>query len=98
MPRITIPLPYWMMPEWWQYVLDNSRATKSYWAIQIPEIIPDEVCEKLGFSDYEISFRSPLDWLKGVWCRATGHRGIEFFNPGGLEPNTNCRGCGENLG
>lgn len=34
-----------------------------------------------------------------IWCRTTSHKpGIVFFNPGGLEPDSHCRGCAENLG
>lgn len=36
-------------------------------------------------------------WLT-VWCRATGHRDVGWYNPGALEPDMDCLGCGENLG
>ena len=36
--------------------------------------------------------------LRRIWCRATGHRGVWFYNPGGLEPDMRCRGCNENIG
>jgi hypothetical protein len=33
------------------------------------------------------------------WCRAGGHKpGPTWFNPGGVEPDMHCRGCGENIG
>lgn len=33
-----------------------------------------------------------------VWCRLRGHPGIVYFNPGGLEPDTHCKRCGEDIG
>lgn len=41
---------------------------------------------------------SGVSWGKTAWCRATGHRGIIYWNPGGLEPDNHCRGCGEEIG
>ena len=38
-------------------------------------------------------------WLRVLWCRMRGHRsGVVWFNPGGLEPDMHCRGCGDDLG
>jgi hypothetical protein len=32
-----------------------------------------------------------------AWCRATGHRGQIYWNPGGLEPDNRCKGCMEEI-
>ncbi|MEK6833381.1 MAG: hypothetical protein AABY32_05015 [Nanoarchaeota archaeon] len=33
------------------------------------------------------------------WCRVKGHpHGIVFYNPNGLEPDTHCKDCGEDIG
>lgn len=37
-------------------------------------------------------------WLATAWCRMTNHRGEIFYNPGGLEPDHRCKGCGETIG
>lgn len=37
------------------------------------------------------------DW-HNAWCRARGHPGVFWYNPGGLEPDMHCRRCGEDLG
>lgn len=38
----------------------------------------------------------------GKWrvrfCRLRGHPGIVYFNPGGMEPDTSCTRCGEDIG
>jgi len=37
--------------------------------------------------------------LTNAWCRAKGHpAGIVFYNPGGLEPDTKCSNCEEDIG
>jgi hypothetical protein len=36
--------------------------------------------------------------LRNLWCRATGHRSIYWYNVGGTEPDTHCTGCGEDIG
>ncbi len=42
--------------------------------------------------------RSRWGW-RAFWCRLRGHpAGEVFFNVGGLEPNTHCRNCGDDLG
>jgi hypothetical protein len=33
------------------------------------------------------------------WCRAAGHpAGVWWHNPGGFEPDTTCKECGDDLG
>lgn len=33
------------------------------------------------------------------WCRVRGHPyGVGWYNAGGLEPDMQCRNCGEDLG
>lgn len=40
-----------------------------------------------------------VEYLIRVKCRWHGHpAGIVFYNPGGLEPNTHCSNCGEDIG
>lgn len=40
-----------------------------------------------------------VPWIKVIICRWQGHpAGIIFYNPGGLEPDYTCRGCGDDLG
>jgi len=46
---------------------------------------------------WQYLFEGRWTWRK-VWCRATGHRGVWFYNVGGLEPDMSCRGCDDNLG
>lgn len=37
--------------------------------------------------------------MVAFWCRMHGHpAGVEFYNPGGIEPNMHCRCCGDDLG
>ena len=38
-------------------------------------------------------------WLNTLRCRIKGHpRGEVFYNPGALEPNHHCVGCGDEIG
>lgn len=40
-----------------------------------------------------------LDWYNRIRCRMRGHpRGIIYYNPGGLEPDSHCKGCGDDIG
>lgn len=40
-----------------------------------------------------------VPWWRVIRCRWRGHpAGIVFYNPGGLEPDTTCRECGDNIG
>ena len=40
-----------------------------------------------------------VPWWRVIRCRWLGHpAGIVFYNPGGLEPDTTCRECGDNIG
>ncbi len=37
--------------------------------------------------------------LRAIICRAKGHpEGIVFYNPTGIEPDTSCKNCGDDLG
>ncbi len=37
--------------------------------------------------------------LRRLICRLKGHPpGVYFYNPGGMEPDMHCMGCGDNLG
>ena len=39
------------------------------------------------------------EYFRRVKCRWQGHpKGIVFNNPGGLEPDTHCSNCGEDIG
>lgn len=42
-------------------------------------------------------FERPVT-LRALWCRATGHRSVVYYNPGGWEPDYHCTGCGDDLG
>jgi hypothetical protein len=39
----------------------------------------------------------PRSWT-AFWCRAIGHQGPVWYNPGGTEPNMHCVNCGDDLG
>ena len=40
-----------------------------------------------------------VSWWTVFRCRAKGHLGgVEWYNPGGLEPNMYCKNCGDDLG
>lgn len=36
--------------------------------------------------------------MTAIICRWKGHAEVEWYNPGGLEPNMRCRRCGDDLG
>lgn len=47
-----------------------------------------------GFGNIKI-----IEKIKIIICRIKGHpNGIIYYNPGGWEPNTHCKDCGEDLG
>lgn len=40
-----------------------------------------------------------LDWWNRLRCRMRGHpAGTVYYKPGGLEPDTHCKGCGDDIG
>lgn len=42
-------------------------------------------------------FEKPWTWKK-VWCRLHGHpNGVWWFNSHGLEPDTHCKDCNDDL-
>lgn len=51
----------------------------------------------LSKSWWKYAFEKPWTWRK-VWCRITGHRGMVWFNSHGLEPDTRCKNCGDQIG
>lgn len=52
-----------------------------------------------GFPNYR-QYRSWSGLNKWTvrWCRLRGHPGMIFYNPGGLEPDTRCERCLEEMG
>ena len=85
---------YWLYPEWWQYVLDDSRANKEYGPCDQFIWI-----ENYWFEGYA---RNPLatfiNYLDRCECRAKGHPAGVVWYSNGLEPDMHCKGCGEDLG
>ena len=53
-------------------------------------------------SHYARGWRSDnrlVDWFYRIRCRLRGHpEGTVYYNPGALEPDTHCKGCGDDLG
>ncbi len=85
--------PYWLVPEWWSYVLDDSDADDDYG--------PFNSTFRWTWRDEYVTNHVGrwLNYLSRCKCRATGHPcGVYFYNAGGMEPDMRCRGCGEDLG
>lgn len=81
--------PFWLLKEWWQYVLDDSRCPDKNYGDD--ELLPRWLQ------------RRPLSlWAAYIFrcqCRARNHPyGVHWYNVGGTEPDMDCRGCGEDLG
>jgi hypothetical protein len=38
------------------------------------------------------------NWFNRIWCRATGHRDVWYYNPNGFEPDMTCKNCGDYCG
>ncbi len=73
-----------------------------YWAhAHLSERLADTVSHIINFTNignliYALS--SPHGWT-GVKCRWQGHPyDVYWYNAGGLEPDTHCMNCGEDLG
>jgi hypothetical protein len=91
--------PFWLLREWWQYVLDDSHCH-------------DKTCgDDEWLNGWFWRWLSSHDWrwtkrvnrvaafLFRCQCRARNHPyGVVWFNVGGLEPDMTCYGCGEDLG
>ena len=80
---------------WWRYVLDDSYAHKDYG--------PFNTCPKSWWwRHWEDHYLPPAlfgNYLSRCLCRARNHpAGVYWYNVGGLEPDMQCRGCGEDLG
>ena len=92
---VVLHRPYWLIKEWWQYVLDDSRCPNK-------SVGDDEVLN--GRLYWWVSERFPIlnhfcAYLFRCQCRARNHPyGVAWYNAGGYEPDMRCQGCGENLG
>jgi hypothetical protein len=88
-------LPHWLIKEWWQYVLDDSRCYDKTHG-------NDEIFNGRWWWWLADRWVRPSEFLAYLFrcaCRARGHPyGVHFYNVGGLEPNMHCYGCGEDLG
>lgn len=85
----------WLMKEWWAYVLDDSRC-------------PDKTQGGDELFNGRLWWWLADKWSKPFYfaaylfrcqCRARSHPyGVGWYNVGGLEPDMDCQGCGEDLG
>ena len=79
---------------YWKYVFDDSRADREYgpW---------NPTFYRWTYNDEFITnpFAKLGNYLSRCWCRLRNHpAGVNWYNPGGFEPDMYCRGCGEDLG
>lgn len=73
----------WIYPGWYVYLFDDSHADKVYGP----------------YCHWKSPFHRFGNWVSRIGCRARGHSaGVYYCNPGGLEPDMRCKGCGEDLG
>ncbi len=54
----------------------------------------------LSWWKYLFEKKDPYEsWFTVLWCRMRGHPyGVVWYNPGGMEPDMSCNGCGDDLG
>lgn len=95
-------VPFWMMREWWQYVLDDSRCDTEYgpfviYCHSLPEFIPERIAERFDF-EVRNPFKVFGNYLARCLCRARNHPAGVVWYSSGYEPDMTCRECGEDLG
>lgn len=75
----------WVRWSWWSYIW---RAPER-WHSRPPGSVPSTTRTRdwRGLSPWEVR-----------WCRLRGHPGIIFYNAGGMEPDTRCERCLEDIG
>lgn len=91
--------PYWLLREWWAYVLDDSRCLDKTHGDD--EWLNGRLWQWIQNHDWRWSWwiSRQLAYLFRCQCRARNHPyGVGWYNVGGLEPDMTCTGCGEDLG
>lgn len=91
--------PYWLLREWWQYVLDDSRCHDKTRGDD--EWLNSKLWQWVQNHDWHWSWwiNQRLAYLFRCQCRARNHLyGVGWYNITGLEPDMHCCGCGEDLG
>lgn len=91
--------PYWLLREWWTYVLDDSRCPDKTRGDD--EWLNGRLWRWIQNHDWRWSWwiSRQLAYLFRCQCRARNHPyGVGWYNVMGLEPDMDCTGCGEDLG